>query len=87
MVLFPKVGRKQWKVRLGWWLMVGLLCFGVLTHLFPFYVMIVTSVTPAAETMATTPTLWTFHPTLAAIETMGIEMISVTAVIKNEFQK
>ena len=66
MVLFPKVGRKQWKVRLGWWLMLGLLCFGVLTHLFPFYAMIVTSITPAVDTMATTPTLWTFHPTLAA---------------------
>ncbi|HLI70417.1 MAG TPA: carbohydrate ABC transporter permease [Ktedonobacteraceae bacterium] len=66
MVLFPKVGRKQLKVRLAWWLMVGLLCFGVLTHLFPFYIMIVTSITPAAETLSTTPTLWTFHPTLAA---------------------
>jgi ABC-type glycerol-3-phosphate transport system permease component len=66
MVLFPKVGRKQLKVRIAWWLMVGLLCFGVLTHLFPFYVMIITSITPAAETMSTTPTLWTFHPTLAA---------------------
>jgi multiple sugar transport system permease protein len=65
-MLFPKVGRNQPRMRTAWWLMVGLLFLGVITHLFPFYVMIVTSFTPAVETMGTTPTLWAVHPTLAA---------------------
>lgn len=65
-MLFPKVGRNQRGVLIAWRLMVGLLCFGVLTHLFPFYVMMITSITPASETLSTTPTLWTAHPTLAA---------------------
>jgi ABC-type glycerol-3-phosphate transport system permease component len=65
-MLFPKVGRKQPLLRLGWWLMVILLSLGVLTHLVPFYIMIVTSITPAQDTLSTTPVLWPLHPTLAA---------------------
>lgn len=65
-MLFPKVGRNQLALRIGWWLMVGLLCIGVLTHIFPFYMMLVTSITPAADTLSSIPTLWTFHPTLVA---------------------
>lgn len=66
MALFPQVGRKQTRTRIAWWLMMALLTLGVVTHLFPFYIMLVTSVTPASETMGTVPTFWTFHPTFAA---------------------
>jgi multiple sugar transport system permease protein len=66
MMLFPRVGRNQPLLRLGWWLMLALLSLGVLTHLFPFYIMIMTSITPAQDTLSTVPTLWTTHPTLAA---------------------
>ncbi|HVU67787.1 MAG TPA: carbohydrate ABC transporter permease [Ktedonobacteraceae bacterium] len=65
-MLFPKVGRNHPLVRLGWWLMVALLSIGVLTHLLPFYIMIVTSITPAVDTLSTVPSFWPFHPTLAA---------------------
>lgn len=65
-MLFPKVGRKHPWVRFGWWSMVALLILGVLTHLFPFYIMIVTSITPAVDTLSTVPVLWPFHPTLSA---------------------
>lgn len=65
-MLFPKVGRNQLAVRIGWWLMIGLLSIGVITHLFPFYIMLMTSVTPAVETLSSVPTLWTLHPTFAA---------------------
>lgn len=66
MALFPTVGRKQPRVRIAWWLMLSLLSLGVLSHLFPFYFMILTSIKPASEAMSTLPSLWTFHPTLAA---------------------
>src|SRR6185437_1421879 len=66
MALFPQVGRKQTRTRIAWWLMMTLLTVGVVTHLFPFYIMLVTSITPASEAMGTAPTLWTFHPTIAA---------------------
>jgi ABC-type glycerol-3-phosphate transport system permease component len=65
-MLFPQVGRNQLALRIGWWLMISLLCIGVISHLFPFYIMLVTSITPAADTMSTVPTLWTTHPTFAA---------------------
>lgn len=66
MALFPKVGSKQPRVRISWRLMFGFLLFGVIMHLFPFYVMMITSVTPAQDLMSTIPALWTPHPTLAA---------------------
>jgi multiple sugar transport system permease protein len=66
MALFPVVGRKQTHVRIAWWLVVVLLCLGVLLHLFPFYFMIVTSFKDGAETLASPPTWWPQHPTLAA---------------------
>jgi ABC-type glycerol-3-phosphate transport system permease component len=66
MALFPQVGRKQPRMRWAWRAMVAVLCLGVLSHLFPFYIMLVTSFTPATDTLSTVPALWTLHPTLAA---------------------
>jgi ABC-type glycerol-3-phosphate transport system permease component len=67
MALFPKVGRTQPALRIGWWVMVGLLLVGVVSHLFPFYYMLVTSFTPAIDIMtSSTPNFWPLHPTLAA---------------------
>jgi multiple sugar transport system permease protein len=66
MALFPNVGSKQTGVRIGWWIMVSVLSLGMLLHLFPFYLMIVTSFKPAEEAMASIPTLLPIHPTLAA---------------------
>ncbi|HOC21912.1 MAG TPA: carbohydrate ABC transporter permease [Anaerolineae bacterium] len=66
MSLIPAVGRKQFKARLGWGALAAFLWFGVFMHLLPFYIMIVTSITPAAEAMSMPPTLWPAHPTLAA---------------------
>src|SRR5258708_7012447 len=64
MALFPKVGRTQPAMRIGWWAMAGLLMLGVLTHLFPFYFMLATSVTPAIDIMTSgTPNLWPTHIT------------------------
>jgi ABC-type glycerol-3-phosphate transport system permease component len=65
-MLFPKVGRNQLALRIGWWLMIGLLSIGVISHLIPFYIMLVTSITPALDTMSNVPTLWTSHPTFVA---------------------
>jgi ABC-type glycerol-3-phosphate transport system permease component len=66
MSLFPTVGRKQFKMRLSWLLLGIFLWFGVFMHLVPFYIMISTSVKPAAEAMSIPPSLWPAHPTLAA---------------------
>jgi ABC-type glycerol-3-phosphate transport system permease component len=66
MALIPKVGSKQPHMRILWWLMFGFLFIGVIMHLFPFYMMIVTSFTPAQDLLSTMPTFWTFHPTLTA---------------------
>lgn len=66
MALFPQVGRKQPGMQIGWWLLVSLLCFGVLTHLFPFYYMIVSSFTPAVDMMGNVPSFWPLHPTISA---------------------
>ncbi len=67
MALFPKVGRSQPKMRIAWNIMLALLGFGVITHLFPFYFMLVTSFTPAIDIMTSnTPNFWPLHPTLAA---------------------
>lgn len=66
MSLFPKVGRNQPRLKIAWWLVVGFLCLGVLLHLFPFYYMLVLSVTPATETLSLTPKLIPDNPTLAA---------------------
>ena len=57
MALIPTVGRTQPRLRIAWWIVVGLLCLGVLLHLFPFYYMLVISVTPAGQTLAGTPNL------------------------------
>lgn len=64
MSLFPSVGRKQPRLRFAWWAVVILLWFGVFMHLVPFYIMISTSLKPAAEAMAMPPTIWPKHPTL-----------------------
>lgn len=66
MSLFPTVGRKQFSMRLSWLVLGIFLWFGVFMHLVPFYIMISTSITPAAEAMSMPPKLWPAHPTLAA---------------------
>jgi ABC-type glycerol-3-phosphate transport system permease component len=63
MALIPQVGRQQPRLRVAWWIIVTLLCVGVLLHLFPFYFMLVTSITPAQETLKMPPTLWPENPT------------------------
>lgn len=65
-MLFPTVGRKQWQVRLGWYGVQVLLWTGVILHLIPFYLMLVTSIKPASEAMAMSPTLWPKEPTFVA---------------------
>lgn len=66
MALFPKVGRQQPALRMAWYTVVGILLFGILLHLFPFYYMLVTSITPAQEAMGQTPSFWPKEPTFAA---------------------
>ncbi|MBO9348036.1 MAG: carbohydrate ABC transporter permease [Chloroflexus sp.] len=65
-MLFPNVGRNQWRVRLGWWMVNILLWIGIVLHLIPFYIMIVTSIKPASEAMAMPPTLFPREPTFVA---------------------
>jgi ABC-type glycerol-3-phosphate transport system permease component len=65
-MLFPNVGRNQWRVRLGWWMVNILLWIGIVLHLIPFYIMIVTSIKPASEAMAMPPTLFPPEPTFVA---------------------
>jgi ABC-type glycerol-3-phosphate transport system permease component len=66
MSLFPKVGRSQPGLRTAWILLAAFLWLGVLLHLFPFFYMIMLSITPAAETLSPTPVLIPKEPTLAA---------------------
>lgn len=66
MSLFPAVGRKQFSMRLSWFMLSAFLWFGVFMHLVPFYIMIVVSITPATEAMSMPPKLWPENPTLAA---------------------
>jgi multiple sugar transport system permease protein len=68
MSLFPKVGRNQPGLRLSWRLLVGLLCVGIVLHLFPFYYMIAMSFTPAREMLSQQPVLFPQQPTTAAWE-------------------
>lgn len=65
MSLFPTVGRTQPRLRFAWWTLNLFLWVGVLLHLVPFYIMLSTSLKPAAEAMAIPPTLWPQNPTLA----------------------
>lgn len=65
MSLIPAVGRKQFKARLTWLTLALFLWLGVFIHLIPFYIMISTSLKPAAEAMSMPPTLWPKQPTLA----------------------
>ncbi|MCC7206066.1 MAG: carbohydrate ABC transporter permease [Anaerolineae bacterium] len=65
MSLFPVVGRSQPRLRIAWWVVVLILCGGVIMHLIPFFIMISTSFKPAAEAMAMPPTLLPKEPTLA----------------------
>lgn len=66
MSLFPKVGRKQPKLRIAWWTIVGFLALGVLLHLIPFYFMITTSFKTGYETLADPPTFWPQQWSLSA---------------------
>jgi ABC-type glycerol-3-phosphate transport system permease component len=66
MSLFPKVGRKQPSVRFAWRATVALLILGVVLHLFPFYYMLVLSITPARETLSPTLRFFPEEPTLSA---------------------
>ncbi|MDX2160271.1 MAG: carbohydrate ABC transporter permease [bacterium] len=56
-MLFPKVGRKQFKLRVAWWTVVAIMLLGILLHLFPFVFMISTSLKSGSETMRFPPTL------------------------------
>jgi multiple sugar transport system permease protein len=64
-MLFPSVGRRQPKVRLGWWAVVTFLCVGILLHLFPFYFMLITSFKSGQEVLSFPPTWWPQEPTSA----------------------
>lgn len=67
MPLLPRVGRKQPGLRVAWLLITGVLCVGVLLHLFPFYYMLAISFTSPAEFITSaTPVLFPRHPTTAA---------------------
>lgn len=66
MSLFPRVGRKQWHMRLSWYTVAAFLWLGVFLHLVPFYLMMVISISPAAEAMTMPPKLWPSQPTLSA---------------------
>lgn len=66
MAIFPQVGRNQPRLRIAWWLLVLFLCLGVLLHLFPFYFMMVTLITPAQDTLKMPPQFIPQSPTLAA---------------------
>ncbi len=68
MSLFPIVGRKQPRLKMAWWAVVGILCLGVFIHLIPFFIMISTSFKPAKEAMSMPPTLFPQEPTLAGWE-------------------
>jgi len=57
-MLFPKVGRQQPSVRLAWWAMAAFLWLGVLLHLFPIYLMVITSFKSSAEVLHYPPTWW-----------------------------
>lgn len=65
MALFPTVGRNQPHVRVAWYLVVGILCLGVILHLLPFYFMITTSLKSGLETLSNPPTLWPMQLSLA----------------------
>ncbi len=66
MSLFPAVGRKQPRLRLAWWAVGLILWTGIILHLIPFFIMISTSLKPAAEAMSMPPTLWPKEPTFVA---------------------
>ncbi|MDX1995663.1 MAG: carbohydrate ABC transporter permease [bacterium] len=57
-MLFPKVGRKQFRLRLAWYTVVAIILFGIVLHLFPFVFMISTSLKSGSETMRFPPTLF-----------------------------
>ncbi len=65
-VLFPKVGRRQFGLRMSWISLIVFLWVGVVIHLFPFYYMMALSVTPAEETLSPTPVLVPEEPTMTA---------------------
>ncbi len=66
MALFPAVGRKQLHMRISWWLVVFVLCFGIFMHLIPVYFMITTSFKPGSEVVSVPPTVWPHQFTLQA---------------------
>jgi multiple sugar transport system permease protein len=57
-MLFPKVGRQQPSVRIAYLAMAGFLWLGVLLHLFPIYLMVITSLKSSAEVLHYPPTWW-----------------------------
>jgi multiple sugar transport system permease protein len=68
MALFPKVGRKQPKMRFAWYTVVTFLVIGIILHLLPFYFMITTSFKSSQETFAIPPTIIPENPSTAAWE-------------------
>jgi|tagenome__1003787_1003787.scaffolds.fasta_scaffold20959590_2 multiple sugar transport system permease protein len=57
-MLFPKVGHQQRSVRLAWWATTAFLWLGVLLHLFPIYLMVMTSFKSGTEVLHYPPTWW-----------------------------
>jgi ABC-type glycerol-3-phosphate transport system permease component len=53
-------------MRVSWLTLSAFLWLGVIMHLVPFYIMIVISISPAAQAMSMPPQLWPSQPTLAA---------------------
>jgi ABC-type glycerol-3-phosphate transport system permease component len=80
-MLFPKVGRQQLRVRIAWWTVVTVLCLGILLHLLPIYIVVITSLKSSHEVVHYPPTWWPQDPSLSAWElvfrlTKGSETIA-----------
>lgn len=70
-MLLPAVGRQQGRARLVWWGIFAFLCLGVVLHLLPIYLVLITSVKSSAEVLRFPPTWFPQEPTLAAWSLVG----------------
>lgn len=66
MALIPVVGRKQAHLRFSYWLIVVVLCLGILFHLFNIYFMLITTMKNGFETLQNPPSFWPQNPSLNA---------------------
>ena len=65
-MLLPAVGRQQGRARIAWWSIVAILCLGIVLHLVPIYIIVITSLKSASEVLHFPPTWFPQEPTLAA---------------------